>query len=641
MKKLSVFDLPTKYSNILAAGLITLTLVIPFGLQIGQLGLYGDDWANVLFPSTLNGVGGWVQTVLINFVGTQPLPYHLISLLLFFVVAFLLHKVLIHIGLDTVSALTAAILAQVFPAFSQSVSALAFFPVLLGLVLAFSAAIFFIKCAEISAKKVFYFIGGLFCSIVSVLLSPFSAILMGLIFLVFISGWWERQAKEKVGTGILSAILLIGSISSLLLFSVDKTLLNFSLLTKSIRVWLDAFVSSWRQIIAFPQEGSQTIIYFVLIIIASVLFYLGLRVIEKTSESSEENQNFSYTKLDIKILLSSAAVGFIFIILSKAFGIALSTQYSDDTGMLVVGIMAAIFITLAVKLILVAKYRLAVLAVLIVLSTGTRFTQINRYGTENARLEDILSQLAVRGDAVKPGTVLASEQLPLNYTTQKAIDALLQKMFNKDAPISSNIYINADTPEFRDFLQDEFRKETELRIADISTLIKKDALIGFWVGPDGCVQILDDKTEDAQLPQGLKYLVPLSSPDLLISNRLSDVLQLRRFRTTIENDWCFYYQLAGRQAAGAKWDDVLLTYDAAEKQGLKPQAFYDQLPLIEASLRQNPIPISLELSKEIISSPEQKNIICTLWNEYKLESDLNKEVLTEIQNSTLQLQCDN
>lgn len=641
MKKLSVFDLPTKYSSILTPGLITLTLVIPFGLQINQLGFYGDDWANVLFPSTPNGLGGLMQAGLINFAGTQPLPYHLITLVLFLLSMFLLHKLLNHVGLDPVSALTAAILVQVFPAFSQLVSALALFPVLLGLVFAFSAAILFIKWAEFSTKKVFYFIGGLVCSVASILLSHFGAILVGFTFLIFIPGWRERQTSERNRLAVLSAVLLIGSISSLLLLSPEKAVLSFDLLTKSIRVWLDAFVSSWRQIIAFPQEGSQTLIYLVLLVISSVLFYMGLRVIEKTSETSEENPNFNNTKLDIQILLSSAAVGFIFIILSKVFGIPLSTQYPDDLGMLVVGIMAAVFITVTVKLILVAKYRLAVLSVLIVLSTGARFTQINRYVVESSHVEDILSQLSVRGDEVKPGTILASEQLPLNYTTRKAVDALLQKLFIKGAQISSNIYLNADNPEVRDFLLDESRKETELRIADVSTPVKKDSLIGFWVQPDGCVQIIDDKTEDAQLPQGLKYLVPLSDPNLLVTNRLSDVLQLNQFRTTIENDWCFYYQLAGRQAAGVRWDDVLQTYETAETQGLMPGAFYDQLPFLEASLRQNPIPISLELSKEIIASPEQKNIICTLWNEYKLESKLNKEVISEIQDATQQLECNN
>jgi hypothetical protein len=309
--------------------------------------------------------------------------------------------------------------------------------------------------------------------------------------------------------------------------------------------------------------------------------------------------------------------------------------------MVALGVFGAVFITLGIKLVLVEKYRLAVLTVIIVLSIGTRFLLINRYVVENSRLTGILAQLSIRGDIVKEGTVLVSEQIPLNFTSQSAIDALLQKMFNGESQDYSSIYISANHPEFREMLRKESLQETELELDSQIIRISKDALLGFWVRQDGCVELLDNKTEESGLPQELKRLTKLSSPDLLFSTNLSDVKQLNQIRTKIENDWCFYYQLANRQAAEQKWSEVLVTYSDAEKLGMMPVNFSDYLPKLEASLRQNPLPISLEFSNEINSSPEQKDIICRIWNDYQMEPDLNEEVISGIKDIKIELACHN
>jgi hypothetical protein len=137
----------------------------------------------------------------------------------------------------------------------------------------------------------------------------------------------------------------------------------------------------------------------------------------------------------------------------------------------------------------------------------------------------------------------------------------------------------------------------------------------------------------------LKIAASLSNPILLESNNLSDVKQLNQFRTKIKNVWCFQYQLANRLVGIENWDEVLQTYKTAEEQGLNSNTFTDHLPLLQASIHKELFSQSIELSKSLILSQEQKGIVCSIWNKYHLESGLTKEVFSEVEKAQIDIGC--
>jgi hypothetical protein len=628
--------------KILEAGLIAFTLILPFGLQINRLGLYGDDWANVLFPKANNsfsGLDGLTRAALIQIAGSQPFLYHLVTLLILFVIGILFKNILIQMGLDHVSATACAMLFLLYPGFLQPISGIVISGILIGLVFALLSFLFFQKWLESSGQKISFLIVGLICSFFCIFYSPFSAVLSCFTFLFLIPCWRKSQTRNKINLVLIGAGLFLAGIISVLLQSQAKLSFHTSVLSRIGRIWLDAFIVCWRQVLAIPQHGSETLIYLLVLLFAGFTLFWIFKMIERAEGISEKDSNHEITSGEFVILISSALVGFGYILLIIIVGLPLEIQYPNDLGMLVLGVLASIFAVLGIKAVFLSKYRLAVLAILIVLAGGARFSLIGRYAVENSSVKDLLAQMAVRADYLQSGSLLISEQLPFDYTTQKAIDALIKKQFNVETQDGSVTYISADQSELREFLHEGSRKETKLRIDNIDRFVSKDNIIGFWVKQGSCMQVLNEKYLLSDLPEGLKLVLPLSKPELFKSNMLSDVKQLNQFRNKIVNDWCFYFQLANRQAADGKWKDVLQTYINAEEEGFTPQSFYDFFPLLTALIQENLFPRAIEISNEFIASQEQKIIICNLWKDRQTEADLTEEAISGIKQARTDVGC--
>jgi hypothetical protein len=643
MKPFAAFSMRSViHQHLLEAGLIAAALILPFGIQIGRLGLYGDDWASVLVPKADNSpftLAGLANTVLIQVAGTQPILYHLVSIILLFITGLLLHNLLIQIGLDRVSAIGCVLLFLLFPGFLQPASALGLFSILIGLIFTFLSVHFYLKWATAINRKLKFLVIGLFCSIAGFFFSPYSAAFIGFTFLFLLLRWEKNQIRKRVYAAIIGAGLLLGGFGSFLLYSPERINLSTGVLIRTTRVWLDAFIVCWRQVLAVPQRGRETAIYLLVMVIASLSLIWLFKMMEKTGKKLEGDSKPVVIAGDIVILICSAMAGFVYLLLIIIAGFSIEIRYPNDLGMVVPGIMAAIFVVLGIKLIFLSKYRIVVLALLIVLAAGARYSLINRYSLENSRVENLFAQMAVRGDYFQAGSLLISEQLPFDFTSQKAIDALIRNRFNVEKHDTAVMFVSADNPDLREFLRAENRKEEELRIDSMKVPVNKEKIIGFWMPQQGCLQMLDKNSDLPGLPQGLKLVAPISRPELFETTNLSDVKQLNQFRTKIESDWCFYFELANRQVAEGKWKEVLQTYKNAEELGHIPQSLPDFLPLLRASLQENLIPKSIELSKGLIAYPEQKDIICNLWKSYRAKSDLTEEVITEVEQAQIDIGC--
>jgi len=120
---------------------------------------------------------------------------------------------------------------------------------------------------------------------------------------------------------------------------------------------------------------------------------------------------------------------------------------------------------------------------------------------------------------------------------------------------------------------------------------------------------------------------------------LSDVKQLEQFRNTIENTWCFYYQIADKQARQNQWDSVLLTYKEAKSLGLGAGNLNGEIPRITALIWTGQISEAKEISQDYLADGDEKETICSLWSQYHTSSLLNEEVKTKIFSAESSLGC--
>jgi hypothetical protein len=635
----SLFGLETP-GKLLEAGLIAASLIIPFGIQINHLGLYGDDWSIALSKELVSNTSfleRLIQKILINLAGVHPEIYHLATLCLLFILGFILQKVLIQVGMDRVSAITSVVLFELYPGFLQPISGLELIGILVGLIFVVISVHYYLKWQNQTDPGIRFLVFGIIFSFFGMIISPYSAALISFTFLLIIIK--KFNTNKRIEIYILGILLLLSGILFFIRFSYENMSLSSNLILRSIRVWLDSFVISWRQILSIPSNGRETLIYFLMMILAAFFLFRIYSTIGKEEDNKLEKQDNQNNLVDFTITVCCILAGFGYILLLTIAGFKLEINYPNDLGLIAIGALASIVVVIVVKLVFLPKYQLAILIVLIVLAGGAKYTIINRYADENSRVEDMLAQLSVRGDFVQQGTVLISEQLPFDFTSQKSIDALLNYQFGVKQENRAITYLSADHPELREFLRNSSINTTELRIDDYPIIIEKNNMLGFWDKPGGCVLLLDKRSEKANLPQELKYLSSISKPELFIVTNLSDVKQLDRFRNKIENPWCFYYQLASRQVAEGNWQAVLDTYTEAEKQGFTPQSLSDYLPLLNASLSEKLFQSSIEISQEFVSQPEQKDIICNYWNQYESDSKYLKEVISEVEKGKNVLGC--
>ncbi len=119
---------------------------------------------------------------------------------------------------------------------------------------------------------------------------------------------------------------------------------------------------------------------------------------------------------------------------------------------------------------------------LIVLSAGARYQTTHRYVLETKKVENFISQLHVRGDSIRDGTSIVTEQLPFDFTNTGSVGSA----YTKKLQSTSNGIVNSDnTGRFEGGTRVSVQLDidiTGIRIDGIPTRYRK---IRYWLS--GCL----------------------------------------------------------------------------------------------------------------------------------------------------------
>jgi hypothetical protein len=624
--------------NWLTCCVLFLFVALVAGLFIPKLGLYGDQWRIVLDPSFIMSgypVGKLISILLVKLIGTSAIFFHLINAILMVVVGLFLFRILTNLGFKSSYALASTLLFLVFPGFGQPGAAFELSVLLIGLVFSMLSIEYYLLSQKMETKtELRYFIPGIVFSILAFITSPVIAIFEGLAILGLFLYFWFGRNIQPIWLVIFGAGNLISSLVVLTLFSHLPDNISMSSFTASIKTWIDVYLISWRKVVAMPSGGGIVAVYLLVIAITAGSLFLVFHKLQKKNEYDK-----TVSSRDLWIIVGTAFSGIILFIILGIFQIPIGMEYPKDLGLIIIGISAAIFMVTLIKTLFLENYQLVILALLIALSGGTRFLTTQRFVDETNQVKNLISQLKVRSDSLQPGTSLIVEQLPLDYTSRLSLEALIRNRMNLPQSGETVQVIPAENEDVREFLSNSEVESKSLRIDDFDYVVDKNKMLAIWQPKNECLFFLEPEMTYSELPEGLGLSGKYSNPVFIGINHMSDVKQLNQFRTTINPEWCFDYQLANRQEQNGQWENAITSYRQITDGTIKKERLAVLKPLLVSYLHSQRFSEARQISEELSVDLENKKIVCQQWTTYVKEKDISKEVLTEAQKAQISAGC--
>lgn len=342
-------------------------------------------------------------------------------------------------------------------------------------------------------------------------------------------------------------------------------------------------------------------------------------------------------------------------------GLPISLDFSWDRFMLSMMFGACLFFAGLVELLVKSDARkFYVVGLLVALSISHQFDNANSYRRDWEQQKVFFWELSWRIPAMKPGTILLTHELPIQYESDLSLSAPLNWIY-APASLSSPRFpqnsaenrgseggrqldyvllfstIRLGQPEFP-ALQPNLPVQVPFRTAHFQGSTSNTIVIYFPAA--GCLKVLDplysNKKVFAGLPYTLTDSIALSDPSRILTDATAPVLPYY-FETGPENSWCYFYEKAELARQNGDWPAVVKLGKQAFKSGFAPEEPYEWLPFIEGYARTGEVDKAAELSLKASGENSLVNAgLCEVWRRVQTMPRADAGKTAEI---LLQLKC--
>jgi hypothetical protein len=312
---------------------------------------------------------------------------------------------------------------------------------------------------------------------------------------------------------------------------------------------------------------------------------------------------------------------------SLAAGLPLRLQSSYDRFMVSMMIGGSLFALGVIELFFRrSRFKMIAVALLVALGIGQQFFNANIFRRDWARQGQIYWQMTWRIPALKPGTVLLTHQMPIDYETDISFTAPVNWMYAPE-------FTRSDLPYLMLY--------TEKRLGG-STLpsLEPDTGISFpyrtvtfhgntshavviYMPDNGCLRVLDPARGDAETyARQSKYLtktIPLSNLSRVVTD--TDTPAIPMFFPEPVHDWCYYFIQAEIAQQKGDLERVIAIGREAASLGYAPEDPYEWLVFIEAYALTGDLRTAEKLSAGALSAdPRVGRGVCVLWKRVQAQS---------------------
>jgi hypothetical protein len=229
------------------------------------------------------------------------------------------------------------------------------------------------------------------------------------------------------------------------------------------------------------------------------------------------------------------------------------------------------------------------ISLLIALAIGMQFQQANTFRRDWQNQKNFFWQLDWRAPALKPDTVLLTDQLPLQYVADLQLSAPLNLMYTPDGSSFSYMLLyvkNRLGGSMLPKLAPNLPIDGGYRTVKFQSTTSNIAVI--YQPSDGCLQVLDPRYVSSNTFSDL-------SPNLNNNLDLSNVSQIEKnpngadpkqfFGQEPAHTWCYYFEKAAFAQQFGDWKEVIHNYELATSAGYTSMLPSENLVFIEAFAR--------------------------------------------------------
>ncbi|MCI0554927.1 MAG: hypothetical protein L0287_28595 [Anaerolineae bacterium] len=347
--------------------------------------------------------------------------------------------------------------------------------------------------------------------------------------------------------------------------------------------------------------------------------------------------------------LQAILIGFIGILLGRipsfAAGLPLTLQSSYDRFMISMMLGGSLFITGLIELIIKGvRIKTYLFALLIALGIGQQFFNANIFRRDWARQQEIYWQLAWRIPAMEPGTVLLTDQMPIDYETDLSFTAPINWMYAPD-------YTRSDLPYALLYVEKrlggslpslETNTSIDLSFRTVSFKGSTSQTIVIYMPRNGCLRVLNPEWGDeitySHQSHFLVNSIPLSNPSYISMN--ADEIAKLPFLSEPNHTWCYYYAKAELARQKGDWFQVNDLISEAISLGYQPEDPFEWLTYIEAKAMIGDIEAAEKLSADTFTQDKGiRDGLCQVWKRIQLQVNVGSEAETRVNQLLSDYRC--
>ena len=350
-----------------------------------------------------------------------------------------------------------------------------------------------------------------------------------------------------------------------------------------------------------------------------------------------------------KFALQAILIGVIGILLGRipscAAGLPLTLQSSYDRFMISMMLGGSLFATGLIELLIKnPRVKTYVFAVLIALGIGQQFFNANIFRRDWAKQQEIYWQLAWRIPAMDPGTVLLTDQMPIDYETDLSFTAPINWMYASD-------YTRSDLPYAMLYVEKrlggslpslETNTNIELSFRTVSFKGSTSQAIVIYMPRNGCLRVLNpawgDEITYSRQSRFLVDAIPLSdASNIIMSNDQTVNLP---FLSEPEHTWCYYYAKAELARQKEDWLQVNDLINQAIFLGYQPEDTFEWLTYIEAKALIGEIEAAEKISADAFAQDKGiRDGLCLIWKRIQLQAYARSETATRVNQLLSNYRC--
>jgi len=644
-----------------------------YGIFILQQGFHWDDWGFAWLIRTLGKPGlfnyfstnrpflAYVYSVTTSLFGTNPLAWHLFSLVMRWLTAvvllWLLHMIWPERQRET---FWVAVFFLVYPGFNQQAIAITYSHFFLAQTFLFIS--FGLMLMFANQPRRFWWVGlmGILLSIYNLfsteyffgleLLRPF------LLWLGLHQGWpnWKSRFKHAILIYLPFFLTMLGYlywryfILGFHLYqpelvsdsSASPTAKLASLPLKIWEQWQVAAWQAWGQLFQRPDFASYglrlTLVYIAVLLITGIGLY---ELVKRLKESNHPSWGFSIQWIGFG-LLAMLFAGIPFLVTDLP--LRLTFPNSRFTLPFALGV-ALLLVTILERL--PRWFNKALLAsVLVALSVGVQFNNGYLWREDWQELKSFFWQISWRIPALEPGSILLSSDTSFEYSSDNSLTFPLNWIYapeNHTTEIQyAYFFVSVRLGNELEELKPGLPIHQDYLAATFDTT--SDHLVAVHFAPPGCFRVLHpvyDRDlplapvmgEDATLltETGIPVLPRTAAKALKLSN-LEQIIPKPANSVTIPDIlgsepthfWCYYFEKADLARQENDWVQVTEIGDQVFAIPYYPDDYSEYLPFIEAYARTGRWEEARDMTRKTADSmPILQPALCAIWQRVEAESN--------------------